>query len=50
MVILFILLFIPCVLAVLGKYNAAKIAFWIFLVALIGIFIHHVTSSINIQL
>ncbi|MDD3266007.1 MAG: DUF5993 family protein [Burkholderiales bacterium] len=50
MAFLFLFLLIPCIFAVSGKYNLAKITFWVFLIALGGTFIHHITDSINIQL
>lgn len=50
MVWLFIVLILPCIFALIGKYNYAKISFWIFLIVLISIFVHHVTDAINIQL
>lgn len=50
MAILFILLFIPCLLAVIGKYSSSKITFWLFLLVLLGVFIHHITDALNIQL
>lgn len=50
MAFLFLFLLLPCLFAVFGKYNLSKITFWIFLIALIATFNHHVTDAINIQL